>query len=145
MNAVYTNASFQNVILTLLALVVILIIVGCLYTFVRAIILFVFAHNKDDNKKKWWNSIRFMIIWVILTIFLLLLVPTILRWMKVPSYDMYTPSNIFGRAGELVNQLFDLWDIIKQSQQNSQYRGDIYYELDNSSTVEPLSADTYHL
>lgn len=145
MNAVYTNANFQNVILTLLALVVILIIVGCLYTFVRAIILFVFAHNKDDNKKKWWNSIRFMIIGVILTIFLLLLVPTILRWMKVPSYDMYTPSNIFGRAGELVNQLFDLWDIIKQSQQNSQYRGDIYYELDNSSQMEPLSTDTYNL
>jgi TctA family transporter len=52
MNAIYTNASFQNVILTVLALVVILVIVGCLYTFVRAIIMFVFAHNKEDNKKK---------------------------------------------------------------------------------------------
>jgi TctA family transporter len=52
MNAIYTSASFQNVILTVLALVVILVIVGCLYTFVRAIIMFVFAHNKEDNKKK---------------------------------------------------------------------------------------------
>lgn len=44
-----------------------------------------------------------MIIGVILTILLLFMVPVILRWMKVPKYDMYTPTNIFGRAGELIN------------------------------------------
>ncbi len=145
MNAIYTSASFQNVILTVLALVVILVIVGCLYTFVRAIIMFVFAHNKEDNKKKWWNSIRFMIIGVILTIVLLFLVPTILRWMKVPSYDLYTPTNVFGRAGELINGLFDLGDIIKESQENSQYRGEMYYDVDPSPSIEPLDDRTYSL
>jgi len=52
MNAIYSNADFQNVILTVLALVVILVIVGCIYTFIRAIIMFVFSHNKEENKKK---------------------------------------------------------------------------------------------
>jgi hypothetical protein len=52
MNDIYANADFQNVILTVLALVVIMVFVGCLYTFVRAIILFIFAHGKEDNKKK---------------------------------------------------------------------------------------------
>jgi len=52
MNSIYANADFQNVILTVLALVVILVIVGCIYTFIRAIILFIFAHNKEENKKK---------------------------------------------------------------------------------------------
>ena len=52
MNAVYANADFQNVVLTVLALVVIMVMVGCVYTFIRAIILFIFAHNKEENKKK---------------------------------------------------------------------------------------------
>jgi formate hydrogenlyase subunit 3/multisubunit Na+/H+ antiporter MnhD subunit len=146
MNAVYSNANFQNIILTVLALVVILVIVGCIYTFIRSIILFMFAHSKEENKKKWRNSIRFMIIGVILTILLLFMVPVILRWMKVPKYDMYTPTNIFGRAGELINWLFNLGDIIKQSQEHSQYNGQMYQPLDtNSETPEPLSNDMYDL
>lgn len=52
MNAVYSNANFQNIILTVLALVVILVLVGCIYTFIRSIILFMFAHSKEENKKK---------------------------------------------------------------------------------------------
>jgi hypothetical protein len=52
MNAVYDNADFQNVILTILALVVILVIGGCIYTFIRAIIMFIFSHSKEENKKK---------------------------------------------------------------------------------------------
>ncbi len=147
MNAVYSNADFQNIILTVLALVVILVIVWCIYTFIRAIILFVFAHNKEENKKKWRNSIRFMIIWVFLTVLLLFLIPTVLRWMRVPEYDVYTPSNIFSRAGELVNGLFDLGNVIKQSQENSQYHGQIYDGIDssNSQLPEPITSDQYNL
>lgn len=122
MNAVYANADFQNVILTILALVVILVLVGCIYTFIRAIVLFIFSHNKEENKKKGWNSIRFMIIGVILTILLLFMVPVVLRWMNVPQYDVYTPTNIFSRAGELVGGLFNLGNVIKQSQEQSEYR-----------------------
>lgn len=147
MNAVYSNADFQNVILTVLALVVILVIVWCIYTFIRAIILFVFAHNKEENKKKWRNSIRFMIIGVFLTVLLLFLIPTVLRWMRVPEYDVYTPSNIFSRAGELVNWLFDLGNVIKQSQENSQYNGQIYDGINssNSQLPEPITSDQYNL
>jgi hypothetical protein len=44
-----------------------------------------------------------MIIGIILTILLLFLVPFVLKVMKVPKYDVYTPVNVFNRAGELVN------------------------------------------
>lgn len=148
MNAIYDNADFQNVILTVLALVVILVIVWCIYTFIRAIIMFIFSHSKEENKKKWWNSIRFMIIGVVLTIVLLFLVPLVLRFMKVPKYDVYTPINVFGRAGELVNGLFNLGNVIKQSQQNSQYNGQIYDTLDsssNSQSPQPITTDSYKL
>jgi len=148
MNSIYANADFQNVILTVLALVVILVIVGCVYTFIRAIILFIFAHSKEENKKKWRNSIRFMIIWVILTIVLLFLIPTILKRMKVPEYDVYTPTNIFGRAWELVNDLFNLGNVIQKSQQNSQYNGQLYQNIDSSSNSQlpqPITNDAYNL
>ena len=133
MNAIYDNADFQNVILTVLALVVILVIVWCIYTFIRAIIMFVFSHSKEENKKKWRNSIRFMIIGVILTIVLLFLVPLVLRVMKVPEYNVYTPVNVFGRAGELVNGVFNLGNVIQKSQQNSQYNGQIFDTPSSSS------------
>ena len=147
MNAIYDNADFQNVILTVLALVVILVIVWCIYTFIRAIIMFIFSHSKEENKKKWRNSIRFMIIGVILTIVLLFLVPLVLRVMKVPEYNVYTPVNVFGRAGELVNGLFNLGNVIKQSQQNSQYNGQIYDTPSSSSSPLPQTtpSTTYTL
>lgn len=148
MNALYSNANFQNVILTVLALVVLLVIVWCIYTFIRAIILFVFAHGKEENKKKWRNSIRFMIIGVILTIVLLFLIPVVLRRMKVPQYDTYTPKNIFSKAGELTTGLFNLGDIIKQSQEQSEYRGQFYQNITPSSEgnlPEPISSDEYNL
>lgn len=144
-NAIYTNSSFQNVILTVLALVVIIVLLGSVYTFIRSIILFVFSHNKEENKKKWWNSIRFMIIGIILTIFLLVMVPVVLKWMKVPAYETYKTTNIFNRVGELVNGVFNLWDIIKQSQEASEYRGDIYYKINSSDWTQTISADDYTL
>lgn len=147
MNAIYDNADFQNVILTVLALVVILVIGWCIYTFIRAIIMFVFSHSKEENKKKWRNSIRFMIIGVILTIFLLVMVPVVLRLMKVPKYDLYTPINVFGRAGELVNGLFNLGNIVKQSQENSQYKGQLFDTINPSSsqTPQPIPNTSYSL
>ena len=148
MNTIYENANFQNFILTVLALVVLLVIVWCIYTFIRAIIMFVFSHSKEENKKKWRNSIRFMIIGVILTIVLLFLVPLVLRLMKVPKYDIYTPVNVFGRAGELVNSLFGLGNVIKQSQKSSQYNGQLNGNIDSSSNLDlpqPITNDQYNL
>jgi hypothetical protein len=87
-----------------------------------------------------------MIIGVILTILLLFMVPVVLRWMKVPQYDAYTPTNIFSRAGELVNSLFNLGDIIKESQSQSEYRGQPYQNIDSPSELpDPINEDAYSL
>ena len=143
MSQVYTQANFQNVILTVLAIVVIVILIGCIYTFIRAIFHFIFSQSKEENKKKGRNSIRFMIIGVILTLILLFLIPTVLRFMNVPDYDVYTPKNIFSRAGVLINKVFQLGDIIKESQQNNEYRGNMYY--DTTPDVQQPSSNGYQL
>jgi len=89
-----------------------------------------------------------MIIGVILTILLLLFIPLILRRMKVPKYDVYTPKNVFSRAGELVNGLFNLGNLIQKSQQNSQYKGQTYDTINpslNSQPSQPITNDQYNL
>lgn len=137
--------TLQNIILTILAVVVLLVIVWCVYTFIRSILLFVFSASKEENKKKGWNAIRFMLIGVILTVILLFLFPTIFRLMNVPSYDIYTPKNIFNKAGELINQAFKLGDIIKQSQKNNEFRGNLYYDTTPNTDIQPTTSTDYSL
>lgn len=139
MSAIYSNADFQNVVLTVLACVVLAVFVWCLYTFIRAIFFFIFSGAKDENKKKWWSSIRFMLIGVILTVVLLLLVPTVLRWMNVPDYTVYSPKNIFGKAWELLNSVFKLGNVLQKSQLNNQYNGNMYYNT-TPAVQQPSSA-----
>ena len=143
MSAIYGNADFQNVVLTVLACVVLGVIAWCIYTFIRAIFFFIFSGAKDENKKKWWNSIRFMIIGVVLTIVLLFFVPTVLKRMNVPEYDIYSPKNIFNRAGTVITSIFGLGDVIKQSQTNNQYNGNMYY--DTTPAVQQPSSAGYQL
>ncbi|MFA7718184.1 MAG: hypothetical protein WC875_05715 [Candidatus Absconditabacterales bacterium] len=143
MTSIYDQATFQNVILTILACVILAVVLGCLYTFIRAIFFFIFSGAKEENKKKGWNSIRFMIIGVILTIVLLFLVPTVLKWMNVPKYNVYTPKNIFNKAGGVVNYIFNLGNVIKESQLQNEYRGNMYY--DTTPDVQEPSSDGYQL
>lgn len=87
-----------------------------------------------------------MIIWVVLTVVLLILVPVVLKRMKVPEYSTYTAPKILGKVGDLVKSLFNLGDIIKQSQQNSEYRGEFYENINPSNTTpQPISNDAYSL
>lgn len=67
--------------------------------------------------------------------------------MKVPEYDTYKAKNIFIRAGELTNWLFSLGNIIQQSQQNSEYRGEFYQNVapGATDTVQPITTDQYNL
>jgi len=143
MNAIYGNASFQNIILTVLACVVLCIVGWCIYTFVRAIFFFIFSGVKDENKKKWWSSIRFMIVGILLTIVLLFFVPNVLKRMHIPGYDIYTPGNILNKAWDVLGTVFKLGDVVKESQQNNEYRGNMYY--DTTPDLQKPSSEWYQL
>jgi hypothetical protein len=70
-----------------------------------------------------------------------------LRLMNVPKYDVYTPVNVFGRAGDLINWLFSLGNVIKESQQNSELKWQFYQNINSSNTESPtpIVNDTYTL
>lgn len=140
MSAVYGNDTFQNVVLTILACVVLGVLVWCIYTFIRAIFFFIFAGTKEENKKKWRNSIRFMIIGLIMTALLLFLISPILGLMNVTDNTVYTSKNIVNKAWEVLNYVFRLGNVIQKSQQDQEYRGNLYFDT-TPNTVQPSSSN----
>jgi hypothetical protein len=77
--------------------------------------LFIFSHGDEERKKSAWNSIRYMIIGVILTIFLLTVFPVIFRQLKVSGYEVYTAKNVFERAGDIINKLFQFGQVVRDT------------------------------
>ena len=131
MNVTASESTIQNAILIILALVVIVICAGCIYAFIRAIFFFIFSQWKDDKIKKAWNSIRYMIMWIFLTVTFLFIFPLIFKWVWLDHAEAYTAKNIFNKAWELLSKTFQLKDVIKESQQQNQYRDQLYIDIDN--------------
>jgi hypothetical protein len=92
------NAMFQSaedIILFILAIAVLLVFAGCIYAFFRAIFLFIFSKGEDAQVKSAWNSIRYMIIGLFLTIMLIFMGPQLLKLFKLPNSEVYTAKNVF--------------------------------------------------
>ncbi len=126
----YGTSSIQNLILIVLAVVVIAISVWSIYAFIRSILLFIFSQWKEDKIKTAWNSIRYMIMGIFLTVFLLFVFPLAFKRMGLENYEEYSAKNIFNKAWELLEKTFQIKDIIKESQEENQYRDQLYYDDD---------------
>jgi len=120
-----------DIILFILAAMVILIAAWCIFSFVRAIFFFIFSQGKDEKIKKAWNSIRYMIIGIFLTVILLFLFPLIFKWVWLENYSKYTAKNIFAKAWDILKGAFKLKDVIRESQEMNKYNEQLYYEVDN--------------
>lgn len=135
MTSTYGSYTVSDIILFILAAMVILIAAWCIFSFVRAIFFFIFSQGKDEKIKKAWNSIRYMIIWIFLTVILLFLFPLIFRWVWLENYERYSAKNIFNKAGQILNGAFQLKDVIKESQEQSKYNNQLYYDFENSYRI----------
>ena len=116
MGTVSTDPQIQSVVLSLLWFVIIIIFGGALYAFIMAIFQFIFSRGEEEKIKKAWNNIRYMIIGIMLSIFLLFGVPLLLERFEVPGYEEYTFQNIvqqgsknFGVILESLDFLDDDW------------------------------------
>ena len=142
MSPTYGQDTVSNIILFILAALVILIVAGCIFSFIRAIFFFIFSQWKEEKIKKAWNSIRYMIIWIFLTAALLFLFPLIFRRIWISDYEKYTAKNIFAKAGTILSSLFELKDVIKDGQEINKYNWQLYYD---SNTTPKLFEDDYAL
>ena len=98
--------SWENVFLTILALIIIIIFWGAIYAFIYAIFLLIFSKWDENKIKKAWNSIRYAIIWIFLAVFLLFVFPIIFQKLQIPGYKVYTAKNIFKRSSTIIKDLF---------------------------------------
>lgn len=128
MSATYGTDTVSDIILFVLAVMVILIAAGCIFAFVRAIFFFIFSQWKDEKIKKAWNSIRYMVIGIIFTVILLYLFPLVFRWIWLENYERYTAKSIFTKAGSILSSVFELKDVIKESQEMNMYNWQLYYD-----------------
>jgi formate hydrogenlyase subunit 3/multisubunit Na+/H+ antiporter MnhD subunit len=124
--------SIQNLILTILAVVIIIVAVWSIYAFIRAVFSFIFSQWKEEKIKKAWNSIRYMIMGIFLSVFILFMFPLVFKRVWVDNHEEYSAKNIFNKAWTIINKTFKLKDIVKESQKKNQYEGNLYYE-DNFS------------
>ncbi len=97
-----SNTSMQDFILTILAIVVIVIFVGAIYACLLAIFQFIFSKWDQEKVKKAWNNIRYTILWIIFSIFLLFLFPILFQKFQIPWYEVYKAKNIFAKAWDLI-------------------------------------------
>ncbi len=93
--------TIEDLILIILALVVIIIFWGAIYAFVVAIFQLIFSKWDWEKIKKAWNNIRYMLLWVILSIILLFIAPLLFQILQIPGYEVYTAENIFDKAIEI--------------------------------------------
>lgn len=100
-------ASLEEILLSVLAILVILIFIGCLYAFFRAIFLFIFSSGNEEKIKQAWNSIRYMILWIIFTIAILFLFPVILSKANFVGYETFNAQSIFNQATRIARAVLN--------------------------------------
>jgi hypothetical protein len=123
------DSSFEEIVLYILAWTILLICIGCIYAFFRAIVLFVFSNGKPEKIQAAWSSIRYMILWMFFTILFLFAAPTLLKLMHVRWAEQYTAKNVFSYMWKIITKISWLWNIFVKSQQANQMNGLPYYNI----------------
>lgn len=61
--------------------------------------------------------------------------------MNVKWYENYSAKNIFNRSWEVIKYVFQLWDVIKESQKDMEYRWQLYYDTTPDATTSLNNTD----
>ncbi len=99
----------EDLVLFILAIIILIVFLWCIYAFFRAIILFIFSQGAEDKIKKAWDTIRYMVIGLFLTIFLLFLGPYLIKLFAPDKMvtSVYTVKNVFAKMGDIVSTTVD--------------------------------------
>lgn len=96
------SSEMSNLILMFLAVLTLLVFIWVIYAVIYAVFMFIFSGWDENRIKKARASIRYAILWFILTLIILIAIPWFLRAIKVPSYQQYTSWKIFKTAKNMV-------------------------------------------
>ena len=128
---------FEEMVLYILGGLMLIILWGCVYSFFRAIFFFIFSKGDDKQIKAAWDSIRHMIWGLFLTVMVIFMSPTLLKFMHVQGAEKYEARAIFVYMGKIISGISKLGNVITESQLNNQNNCDMYYDLnfDNSPSI----------
>jgi formate hydrogenlyase subunit 3/multisubunit Na+/H+ antiporter MnhD subunit len=112
----------EDIILFALAIVILIVFLWCIYAFFCAIYLFIFSNGAEDKIKKAWDTIRYMVIGLFLTIFLLFVWPQVIKLFASDSVDTskYTVKNVFNKIWDIVSTTADLIAMIVTNYPNGE-------------------------
>lgn len=129
----------QNLILNALAILFIIIFWGAIYAFFSSVFLFVFSKWDPKKIEKAMNSLKYMILWIILSLIILFIFPFVAQKIKIPGYKIYTAKNIFNRASYLIKNIYNTlsWNYKSNTYPiddniSPDWSSNIDYELDTS-------------
>lgn len=131
---VATTDSIAMMLQTVIALVVIAVFVMAIVSFLMAIWDFIRSEGEEEEKKRGWNRIRFMMIGVILTILFLVMFPLLLREVGVMHYEFFDAPSIFTRVWEILNYVLSMWSYMQEFYQ--------WGTVNNFNTSSPSSVGT---
>lgn len=97
------SANPSDVILFVLAVVVLIVLIWCIWAFFYAIFMFIFSKWDDAKVKSAWNSIRYMIIGLFLTVMLLFMWPSLLKLFRMSNTEEYSAKSIFIKIWSIVS------------------------------------------
>ncbi len=120
----YQSDLMTNIILNLLALLVLLVFLWVIYAIVYSVFMFVFSGWDEWKIKKAWNSIRYALLWFLLTLVILFAIPGFLRTIKVPNYQAYTSTAIFKTAKWWLFKIVNVFDQNNTNTINTTVNGD---------------------
>ena len=92
-----------DIILLVFALIVLVVLIWCVWAFFYAVFLFIFSKWDDWKIKSAWNSIRYMVLWLFMTVMLLFLGPALLKLFRMQNSDEYSVKYIFVKIGNIMS------------------------------------------
>jgi len=140
------TANPADVILLIFALIVLAALVWCIRTFFYAIFLFIFSRGDDSKVKLAWNAIRYMIIWLFITVMLLFIAPTLLKIFRIPNPENYSAKYIFIKVGNIVSCVSSgITKVVTDYPNNNPFGDSSYPILDGESSWDNNWTTIYQL
>ena len=76
-----------------------------MYAFFSAIFLIITSKGEDEKLKKAWNTLRYMLLGLFVTIFFLFFGPQLAKFLADEDTDtsVYTAKNVFKKMGDIIS------------------------------------------
>lgn len=103
------ESSIGDVLVTIVALLVIIIFVGAVYTFFEWVLQFIFSGGDEQKVQRVFFKMRYVLVGIGFTLLFLFVLPVIFKRAWLDEYQSYTAPNIFDRVSYITRLILNFW------------------------------------